>query len=151
MSWRNTQLGNQLCDQDQLILSLFHNKNVNYVGPDLEFQKKLAYQDNANNLVLIFNQPIWVSDIISACQQHLTDRVDTFYIGINRYYVLGNNTSRNIISRGCHGNDLVQFLKELVLEHGYLTSKSGHYDQDQGRYFNFVQPLTWIYGHKITN
>lgn len=151
MSWRYTQLGEQICDQDQLILSLFHNKYVNYVGSDVEFQKKLTHKDDACNLVLILNHPIWVSEIVYACRQHLTDRIDTFYIGINRYWVLGNDTSQDFINTECHGNDLIQLLKSFALEQGFSTSKSGYYDQDKGRYFNFVQPLTWIYGNKITS
>jgi hypothetical protein len=151
MSWRSIQLGDQLCDQDQLILQLFANQTVNYVGTDIQFRQNLTHQETADNLVLIVNRPVWVSDIIDDCRKHLTKHVNTFYIGINRYQLLGNNTSRKIKNTGNHGGDLIQFMKEVVSEQGFTVSKSGYYDHDRGQYFNFVQPLTWIYGYKITD
>jgi hypothetical protein len=151
MSWRGTQLGDQLCDQDQLILQLFDGQTVNYVGTDSQFQQNLTHQATADNLVLILNKPIWISDIVNNCQTYLTKHVNTFYIGINRYQLLGNDTSRKINNTGHHGSDLIEFIKEIVFQQGFAVSKSGYYDCDRGQYFNFVQPLTWIYGYKITD
>lgn len=151
MSWRTTQLGNQLCDQDQLILSLFDNKDVNYAGIDFEFQKKLNHNPDSENLVLILNTPTWVSGIIAACQKHLTSGIKTFYIGINRYQVLGNDTVKVINTTEHCGPDLINLISNTANEQGFAVTKSGHFDHDLGRYFNFVQPLTWVYGHNITN
>jgi hypothetical protein len=100
MSWRSTQLGEQFCDQDKLILSLFPDTAVNYVGNDAEFQQRLSYNVDSKNLILILNTPIWVSGIIASCKQHLTKQVETFYIGINRYYVQGNDTNKILLILG---------------------------------------------------
>jgi hypothetical protein len=151
MSWRTTQLGNQLCEQDKLIVSLFDNKDVNYIGVDFEFQQKLEHNPDSENVVLILNTPMWVSDIVAACRQHLSPSVRTFYIGINRYQVLGNNTTRIFNTTENLGADLISLLADIVLEQGFTVTKSGQFDHDLGRYFNFVQPLTWVYGHNVTN
>jgi hypothetical protein len=151
MSWRTTQLGNQTCDQDKLILDLFSNKSVNYVGTDTEFQQWLNHDVDSENLVLILNTPIWVSGIIASCKQHLTERVKTFYIGINRYCVQGNDTNSELIDTGNRGSDLIHLVTAIVERQGFSVSKFGQFDNDQGRYFNFVQPLTWVYGHNSTN
>lgn len=151
MSWRSIQLGNQLCDQDQLILNLFKNKIVNYVGTDTEFQQQLLHDNNSKNLVLVLNKPIWISSVVAVCREHLNSNVDTFYIGINRYQVLGNDTNRDIKCTDNYSSDLIQLITNIAKEQGFEVVKSGQHNQDLGRYFNFVQPLTWIYGHKITN
>lgn len=151
MSWRFTQLGNQLCDQDRLILSLFENKSVNYVGKDPEYQNWLTVDPQSKNLVLIFNSPMWVSDLINNCRKHLSPDVEIFYIGINRYQVLGNDTNLVFKSDTAHGLRLLNLISTVVLHQGFEVIKSGHFDHDLGRYFNFVQPLTWVYGHNLTN
>lgn len=151
MSWRSIQLNNQVCDQDQLILNLFQNKTVNYVGPDHQFKTLLMHNTASENLVLILNSPVWVSDVISICKQHLTHRVETFYIGINRYCLKGNDTCRTFKNTGNRGGDLLHFVSDIASSQGFLVTKSGQFDNDLGRYFNFVQPLTWVYGHKSTN
>jgi hypothetical protein len=144
-------MGNQLCDQDKLIVSLFDGKDVNYVGADSEFQQKLNHDSNSKNLVLILNTPMWVSDIISNCKKHLFSSTRTFYIGINRYQVLGNDTNTVYSTTENCSVDLICLLSTTVKEQGFDVKKSGHFDHDLGRYFNFVQPLTWIYGHNVTN
>lgn len=151
MSWRSVQLGNGLCDQDQLILSLFQNKTVNYVGHDYEFKTVLDHDPGSENLVLILNKPMWVSDIVSTCKQHLTSTIKTFYIGINRYCLQGNNTNRVFKNTGNRGSDVLNLVSEVVSNQGFSITKSGQFDNDQGRYFNFVQPLTWVYGYKSAN
>ena len=151
MSWRTTQLGDQLCDQDKLIVNLFNNKDVNYIGVDVEFQQKLEHNPDSENVVLILNTPVWVSDVINHCRQHLHTKIKTFYIGINRYQVLGNNTTKEFDTTENVGADLIHLLTNLVQEQGFTVTKSGHFDHDRGRYFNFVQPLTWVYGHNVTN
>jgi hypothetical protein len=110
MSWRITQLGDQPCDQDKLILNLFSNKTVNYVGPDIDFRLWLNHDIESENLILILNSPLWVSDVITTLQTHLTNRVQTFYIGINRYQILGNDT--DIVDTGIDNfsTNLINFI-----------------------------------------
>lgn len=151
MSWRSVQLGNALCDQDRLILSLFQNKTVNYIGHDSEFKSLLDHDMNSDNLVLILNKPVWVSGIVSVCKQNLTSTIKTFYIGINRYWVQGNDTDRTFENTGNRGSDLLHLVTNIANSQGFSVTKSGQFDNDLGRYFNFVQPLTWAYGHKSTN
>jgi hypothetical protein len=144
MSWRTTQLGNTLCDQDQLIINLFQQNSVKYVGRDFEFAKHLNCNDSASNLILTINHAVWVSDILNRCHQHLTKNIDCVYLSVNRYCVLGNDTE--LIA-----NDLVELLVQIVEQYGFNLVKTSCIEQDLGRYFNFVQPLTWIYGTKTTN
>lgn len=151
MSWRTVQLGDQLCDQDRLLMDLFDNASVNYIGFDHEFKQQLIHDPNSNNLVLILNSPIWVSDIVASCQKYLIDSVETFYIGINRYLVLGNDTTMLVKNTGNCGGDLIHIITEITKTHKFSVTKFGQFDQDRGRYFNFIQPLTWVYGHKTTN
>ena len=56
-----------------------------------------------------------------------------------------------IKSTSNHGSDLIDFVTELASHQGFLVTKSGQFDNDLGRYFNFVQPLTWVYGNNSTN
>ena len=151
MSWRTVQLGDQLCDQDRLLMDLFDNVSVNYIGFDHEFKQQLMHDPDSNNLVLILNSPIWVSDIVASCQKYLINSVETFYIGINRYLVLGNDTTMLVENTTNRGSDLIHVITEIAKTQKFSVTKSGHFDQDRGRYFNFIQPLTWVYGHKITN
>lgn len=151
MSWRTIQLGTSLCDQDQLICKLFENSTVKYIGNDYNFAKNLLQSADSENLVLVINSPIWVSELIDLCKQHLTGSIETFYIGVNRYVIKGNDTDIEFKSTGQHGQDLVDFISQQLQEQDYTTTKSGHFDQDMGKYFNFVQPLTWLYGNKTAN
>lgn len=148
MSWRSVQLGQELCDQDRTILDLFAGKDVNYVGNDLEFRSMLKHNPGSNNLILVFNSSAWLSDIVAKCKHYLSLPVDSFYIGINRYCIKGNDTTVQFAQSNVPGQDIIDVLKQLVAEQGYIVSKSGYYDNDFGRHFNFVQPLTWIYGSK---
>lgn len=151
MSWRSIQLAQNLCDQDKIILNLFKDSTVKYVGGDQEFKQHLHISDTASNLVLVINNTVWCSDVIAICQTHLIDAIDKFYIGVNRYTLLGNDTCRNMEITNQPGNDYNRFLTSIVNDLGFCVLESGTFDNDLGRYFNFVQPLTWIYGNKITN
>lgn len=151
MSWRSIQLGQRLCDQDKIILDLFKAEPVKYIGIDTEFKQHVNENSSASNLILILNQPMWCSNIIQSCHLHLTSSIDKFYIGLNRYYLLGNDTTINIHATNQRGYDCIEFLTTVVNDLGFCVTKTGTFDNDLGRYFNFVQPLTWIYGNKITN
>ena len=71
MSWRLTQLNQELCDQDRIILDLFSNKDVNYIGRDSEFKKLLNYNSSSKNLILMVDRNVWCSDIVKLFSQHL--------------------------------------------------------------------------------
>jgi hypothetical protein len=144
MSWRSVQLGSTLCDQDQLIVDLFQGMPVNYVGNDAEFAQYLNCGEMADNLILTINCAHWVSDILKICQKHLTDNIERVYFSVNRYCLLGNDTELPV-------NDLVELLAYTVRQHGFKVVKQSRIERDLGRYFNFIQPLTWIYGTKTTN
>jgi len=151
MSWRSVQLGETTCDQDNIILKLFDGQPVKYVGHDLAFSNVLNLDDHAENLVLIINQSMWCSELISTCKTQLTDTIKTFYIGINRYCIKGNDTVIDVNLSKDKGKDLINFVDIQIRLSGYSIKQSGYFDQDLGRYFNFVQPLTWLYGNKTTN
>jgi len=151
MSWRTTQLGNRLCDQDQLILDLFKDQSVKYVGYDSEFAQHLNVNNNSNNLILILNQPVWVSELYKILHQNLLTPVDKFYIGVNRYTILGNDTNIVIENTNQHGTNIIQIINKIITKLNYTIVNQGTHDNDLGRYFNFVQPLTWIYGSYVTD
>jgi hypothetical protein len=151
MNWRTTQLGSSLCNQDQLILNLFRDKKVQYIGSDLEFPKNLQQDSQSENLILIINSPLWVSELLDICKKYLIDSIDTFYIGINRYVIKGNDTCTEFYNSSQFGSDIINFVSRQLQQQGFIVTKSGSFDQDLGRYFNFVQPLTWVYGNKNSN
>lgn len=144
MSRRTTQLGDTLCDQDQLIVNLFQGMPVNYVGADIEFVQHLNCVASADNLILTINHVHWASDILKICQNHLTNNIERVYFSVNRYCLLGNDTKLLV-------DDLVGLLAYAVEQQGFEVVKKSQIERDLGRYFNFVQPLTWIYGTKTTN
>jgi hypothetical protein len=151
MSWRRTQLENQLCDQDQLILGLFNNRSVRYIGDDVEFAQHLTLDNTSTNLILVLNSPMWISDLYRILHKNLTHPVTNFYIGINRYYILGNDTTMIIENFGQAGANIIQVVEKIVRKLNFKITKHGTYDYDRGRHFNFVQPLTWAYGSHVTN
>ena len=144
MTWRFTQLQNSLCEQDQLILKLFKNKKVRYVGRDNEFAQHLDCDSLSHDLVLIINHCMWVSEMLESCRRHLAVSTGYFYIGINRYLILGNDTH-------CSAEDPVDLIKKYVESLGFKIIKHSQIERDLGRKFNFVQPRTWIYGTKNSN
>lgn len=151
MTWRKVQLGEGLCDQDQLILNFFGQRPVKYVGHDQEFASHLNCANNASNLILIVNHPVWCSDIKKLCIDNLTGQVRKFYLGINRYQILGNDLVEQVDVGHGHGQNIIFMITAFVNQLGFDVLKSGAHDHDRGRHFNFVQPLTWIYGINKTN
>ena len=91
MSWRTIQLGDSNCDQDQIILDLYKDTAVNYIGNDPDFARKLTLDTDSEHAVAVFNQPGLLSDFIDFVQQ--LAEYKTFYLGINRYFILGNDTT----------------------------------------------------------
>jgi hypothetical protein len=148
MSWRSIQLGERLCDQDQLIINLFQGRTVNYIGNDDEFSKNLNLDPASKNIIAIFNHAGWLSDLLKFIESSIKD-ADEFYIGINRYTILGNDI--DIMFADGNSSTLIDFILQYTDSLGFSISKSGSFDQDQGRYFNFVQPITWVYGTNKRN
>jgi hypothetical protein len=52
---------------------------------------------------------------------------------------------------GQAGANIIQVIDKIVKKLNFKITKHGTYDYDHGRYFNFVQPLTWAYGSYVTD
>lgn len=146
MSWRTIQLGSSLCDQDLLILSLFENKPVRYLGEDYFFSQKLLLDNDSTNLILIFNKPVWLSEIKKSICDSLSTPTNKIYLGINRYCIKGNDTYDNINCTNNLGNDIINYVGCYLKTFGIVEKNRGSFDHDSGKHFNFVQPITWFYG-----
>jgi hypothetical protein len=151
MSWRSVQIKQKACSQDLIIFDLFKNKKVKYVGKDQEFASRLALDDNATNLILIVNSGYWISDLINTIELHLENKYESFYIGINRYTINGNDTNLVFDPAIDSGQLLINLVTKIAKKKNYQIIKSGYFDQDLGRYMNFVQPVTWVYGTPTNN
>jgi len=152
MSWRSLQIKQNACTQDQVILNLFKNKIVRYVGRDLEFAAKLDTNDNAKHLIAIINSPLWLSTWIDRVRSLLeVSRYETFYIGVNRYHIIGNDTNLKFDTNCDSGMHIINLLSKIATQQGYTVTQSDYFDDDLGRHMNFVQPVTWVYGTSINN
>ena len=147
MTWRRTQLGQELCDQDRIILGLFNNVPVKYIGPRNGFEKHLVLDNSSDHTVAIFNHSAWLSELIKLVQS--LANTQSFYLGVNRYMLLGNDTNFKFDLHRPEGLQIIEFIGDLLPN--FTIVKSGYMDNDQGRYYNFVQPLTWVYGNKFTD
>jgi hypothetical protein len=150
MSWRTIQLQDQTCDQDDIILDLFKDQSVNYIGIDDEFAEKLMLASDSDKLIAIFNgKEQWLSELIEFVEQQLKNtQYQTFYFGINRYLILGNDTNLSFNQIDSSGEQIINLITDIFEQYGCFVTQSGKFDDDRGRYFNFVQPLTWVYGHR---
>jgi len=146
-SWRSIQLGDNNCDQDNIILDLFKGMPVKYMGHDSEFASKLTLDDASNHVVAIYNSPGWLSDLITFIQTLKT--ANSFYLGINRYLILGNDTSLTFNNASPSGQILIDLVFKILPN--FEIKKSGYFDDDKGSHFNFVQPLTWVYATNKSN
>jgi hypothetical protein len=141
MTWRLVQLDNALCDQDQVILSIYKDRPVKYIGNDDEFTKHLLIDSNSKDVVAVFNTDSWLSDLVSFVKN--LGAYDSFYLGINRYVIQGNDTNFVFDLSKPNGQQLLELVSIILPQFDII--KSGYFDDDQGKYFNFIQPLTWIY------
>lgn len=153
MSWRDIQLQGTFCDQDNKILELIASRTVRIHGDCQGFDSYCRINDQSEFCLIFFNQPIWCSEIQDKCGEYLSDTVQQCYIGINRYQILGNDLKDNLAltSLAPSGNAILDFLVSCTTPLGFVEKDRGTFDLDQGRYFNFVQPLTWIYLEHETN
>jgi hypothetical protein len=150
-TWRYVQLGDKTCSQDQIILNLFQSSEVRYIGHDREFANQLTLNNHADSVVLVINENFWISELVNCVQKNCNDQIKRCYIGINRYCLLGNDTDIDIATHSSMGQTIVKFVSGLLKDRGFDIEQSGYYDQDFGQRFNFVQPLTWIYGTNNRN
>ncbi len=151
MTWRSLQLRSGDCSQDTLLLNLFQKKSVRYVGTDREFEKKLSIDPNSTNLIAVVNRSIWLSELIEFVKQNLSVPTTTFYFGVNRYLVQGNDTTIVFDPTQASGSSLTQVMTKVAESMGYTVEQAGYFDDDRGRHFNFAQPVTYIYGTQGTN
>ena len=152
MSWRSLQLKQKACSQDQVVLEVFKNKKVKYIGADVEFAAMLDLDAHSQHLVYVINQPLWLSEMIDKVKKLLVpNEFKTFYISVNRYQIIGNDTDITFDRGIDSGATIINLLTNIVQKQGYSVIKSDYFDNDQGRHMNFVQPVTWIYGTSTNN
>jgi hypothetical protein len=95
---------------------------------------------------------MWLSTLIDRVRTLLEpNKFETFYIGVNRYQILGNDTDINFDQSCDSGAIITRLLTTISTQQGYKVSKSDYFDNDRGHYMNFVQPVTWVYGTSITD
>jgi hypothetical protein len=152
MSWRSLQLRQKACSQDQVVLDLFKNKKVKYIGADFEFAAMLDLDAHSQHLVYVLNHPLWLSEMIDKVKKLLVpNEFKTFYISVNRYQIIGNDTDITFDRRVDSGATIINLLTNIAQKQGYAVIKSDYFDDDRGHHMNFVQPVTWIYGTSINN
>lgn len=147
VSWRFVQLKETNCDQDNIILNLYKDVPVKYIGSDSEFSSRLVLDDSSSHVVAIFNSAGWLSEFIDFVQS--LNSADSFYLGINRYIILGNDTNLKFDCSQPAGKCFIDLVGKVLPS--FDIKKSGYFDDDHGRYFNFVQPLTWVYATNRSN
>jgi hypothetical protein len=149
MNWRTVQLGTDTCDQDREILNLVGQRSVRIYGEHLGFDQFCRTDQHSNFCLIFFNRPLWLSEIQQRCIDSVTIPTKYLYVGLNRYQIKGNDIkySLNYPGLSC-GQAVLRWLENCVIDLGFTVVKKNCYENDQGRYFNFVQPLTWIYAEK---
>lgn len=148
MNWRQTQLKSKICDQDRIILDLYSGVTVRYIGEDKLFAKMLSVDPNSKHIVAIFNSYGWVSDLVNFVKE--LKYSDSFYLGVNRYLIKGNDTNIKFDSEIGSGKTIIQLVEKIILPE-FTVCKSGFMDNDCGECFNFIQPLTWVYATNNSN
>lgn len=145
MSWRSIQIKQGSCTQDQIILDIFKNEPVKYQGKDLEFAEKLNVDPESKNLIVIINDIIWVSELIDNVSKLFDRQYNKIYIGVNRYLIAGNDTDIEFNREIKSGQLITDLISRIATYRGYQINKVGFFDEDFGRFMNFVQPLTYVY------
>lgn len=146
-SWRSLQPNQTPCEQDLIIRDLFKDSTVRYQGLDQEFASTLNLDDRSGNLILSVNHPVWVSELINLVESALNSSYEKIYVGINRYYIKGNDT--DIVSNDASsGKNIIDLINRLAHKHQWRMIRHGYVDNDRGRHLNFVQPVTWAYCEK---
>lgn len=145
MSWRSIQIKQGTCTQDKIILDIFKNEPVKYQGKDFEFAEKLNVDPESNSIIVIINDIIWVSELIDNVSKLFDQRYNKIYISVNRYLIAGNDTDIAFNKEIKSGQLITDLISKIATNRGYQINKVGFFDEDFGRFMNFVQPLTYVY------
>lgn len=149
MNWRYTQLGSDTCDQDRVILDFIDDRSVRIYGDHCGFDQFCQLDEHSNFCLIFFNRPLWLSEIKQRCSDYLSQPTKYVYIGLNRYQIKGNDTQYQLDNSALsYGTQVQRWLNDCITNLGFTVIKQDCFEHDQGRYFNFVQPLTWIYAEK---
>ena len=84
MNWRSVQLGDDSCDQDNIIKELIDNRPVLIHGRDHGFSRMVKIDDKSETCLIFFNEPLWLSTIRDRCSLYLSQDIKHCYISINR-------------------------------------------------------------------
>lgn len=149
MNWREVQLGNNFCDQDILITQLIGNNKVRLHGEDVGFHQFCQIDPDSEFCLIFLQKARWLSEIKKECAEFLSRPTSQLYIGINRYTVKGNDTLYCLPdSDSTNGTQILIWMSDYLKLLGFTIVQQGCFEVDRGKYFNFVQPLTWIYAEK---
>jgi hypothetical protein len=152
MTWRDVQLGSNLCDQDRLILDLVQERSVRIHGDNTGFDRFCNIDPQSDFGLIFFNRSLWLSEIRQQLRDFSAKNIKCLYVGINRYQIKGNDTSYSSKNQNdTPGVELLCWLEHCLAEIGFSVKKKGFFDEDRGRFYNFVQPLTWLYAEYATN
>lgn len=151
MNWRAIQLGDQLCEQDQIILDLVAGRPVRIHGNHYGFDRLVEVDDQSDFCLIFINQPLWLSEVSDLCIRYLQQSTQNLYIGINRYQIKGNDTDYQSAADLSPGQALLEWLGTLLTNSGFTIKAQDCLEKDLGRHFNFVQPVTWIYAEHETD
>ena len=147
--WREAQLGTTLCDQDILIKQLIGNSKVRLHGEDVGFEQFCQIDPESELCVIFLQKKRWLSEIKKECADFLSQPTSRVYIGINRYTIKGNDTFYCLADSDLtNGQQILNWMSYHLKSLGFKTIQQGCFELDRGRYFNFVQPLTWTYAEK---
>ncbi len=149
MNWREVQLGTTLCDQDIFIKQLIGNNKVRLHGEDAGFQQFCSIDPTSQFCLIFFQNMRWLSEIKRECADFLSHPTSRVYVGINRYTIKGNDTFYSLHDSALtNGAQILTWTSDYLKTLGFTTTQQGCFEFDCGKYFNFVQPLTWIYAEK---
>lgn len=152
MNWRTVQLGSATCDQDRKLLQLIDRRSVRIHGNHQGFDQFCNVNPQSDFCLIFFNTPAWLSEIRDRLHKYLEPPTTCVYIGINRYQIKGNDIGPcTVNSTDNHSQQILSWTQQILSTLGFKCLQQGYMEQDVGRYFNFVQPLTWIYAEHATN
>ena len=152
MSWRAVQLGSKTCDQDRKILDLINQRSIRIHGDHQGFDQFCNIDPQSDFCVIFLNTPVWLSEMRDSLYQYLEPPTTHVYVGINRYQIKGNDIGYCPINHSDnYSHQILTWASQVLATLGFESLQQGCMDRDLGRFFNFVQPLTWIYAERATN
>lgn len=152
MNWRATQLGTETCDQDRVLLRLIGNNTVRLHGNHQGFDQFCNLDPDSDFAVIFLNRPAWLSEMREELCAYLKKPTSYVYVGINRYQIKGNDIGNlNINLLDNNSEQILAWVNKFLTDLGFSYKHKGHMEKDRGRFFNAVQPLTWIYAEQSAN